>query len=97
MGIAALGGCDAIVFTAGLGENSPEMRAKIASGLEYMGVEIDAEKNAKRGTVDITGANSKVKVFVIPTNEELMIAKDTAALIAASSAAFRSCWATLLL
>ncbi|MBQ3062445.1 MAG: acetate kinase [Clostridia bacterium] len=74
---AALGGVDAIVFTAGLGENSPEMRAKIASGLEYMGVEIDAAKNAVRGTVDITGANSKAKVFVIPTNEELVIAMDT--------------------
>ena len=80
---AALGGCDAIVFTAGLGENSPEMRAKIASGLEYMGVEIDAEKNAKRGTVDITGANSKVKVFVIPTNEELVIAMDTETIVKA--------------
>jgi len=80
---AALGGCDAIVFTAGLGENSPEMRAKIASGLEYMGIEIDAEKNAKRGTVDITGANSKVKVFVIPTNEELVIAMDTEAIVKA--------------
>jgi len=74
---AALGGVDAIVFTAGLGENSSEMRAKIASGLEYMGVEIDAAKNAVRGTVDITGANSKAKVFVIPTNEELVIAMDT--------------------
>ncbi|MBQ2690912.1 MAG: acetate kinase [Clostridia bacterium] len=74
---AALGGVDAIVFTAGLGENSPEMRAKIASGLEYMGVEIDAAKNAVRGTVDITGAGSKAKVFVIPTNEELVIAMDT--------------------
>jgi len=80
---AALGGCDAIVFTAGLGENPPEMRAKIASGLEYMGIEIDAEKNAKRGTVDITGANSKVKVFVIPTNEELVIAMDTEAIVKA--------------
>ncbi|MBQ2651210.1 MAG: acetate kinase [Clostridia bacterium] len=80
---AALGGCDAIVFTAGLGENSPEMRAKIASGLEYMGIEIDLEKNAKRGTVDITGANSKVKVFVIPTNEELVIAMDTEAIVKA--------------
>ena len=80
---AALGGCDAIVFTAGLGENSPEMRAKIASGLEYMGVEIDEAKNAVRGTVDITGANSKVKVFVIPTNEELVIAMDTEAIVKA--------------
>lgn len=75
--VAAMGGVDAIVFTAGLGENSAEMRASISSGLEYLGIEIDAEKNAKRGTVDITGKNSKVKVFVIPTNEELVIAMDT--------------------
>lgn len=81
--VAAMGGVDAIVFTAGLGENSAEMRASIASGLEYLGIEIDAEKNAKRGTVDITGANSKVKVFVIPTNEELVIAMDTQAIVSA--------------
>ncbi|MGM9638442.1 MAG: acetate/propionate family kinase, partial [Butyricicoccaceae bacterium] len=80
---AALGGVDAVVFTAGLGENSAEMRAKIVEGLEYLGIEIDAEKNAKRGTVDITGANSKVKVFVIPTNEELVIAMDTQAIVSA--------------
>ena len=79
--VAAMGGVDAIVFTAGLGENSAEMRASIASGLEYLGIEIDAEKNAKRGTVDITGVNSKVKVFVIPTNEELVIAMDTQAIV----------------
>ena len=80
---AALGGVDAVVFTAGLGENSAEMRAKIVEGLEYLGIEIDAEKNAKRGTVDITGANSKVKVFVIPTNEELVIAMDTQEIVSA--------------
>ncbi|MDD6316770.1 MAG: acetate kinase [Clostridia bacterium] len=80
---AALGGVDAVVFTAGLGENSAEMRAKIVDGLEYLGIEIDAEKNAKRGTVDITGANSKVKVFVIPTNEELVIAMDTQEIVSA--------------
>ncbi len=81
--VAALGGADAIVFTAGLGENSAEMRAKITEGLEYLGIEIDQEKNAVRGTVDITGAGSKVKVFVIPTNEELVIASDTQQIVSA--------------
>ena len=81
--VAALGGADAIVFTAGVGENSAEMRAKITEGLEYLGIEIDQEKNAARGTVDITGAGSKVKVFVIPTNEELVIASDTQQIVSA--------------
>ncbi len=81
--VAALGGADAIVFTAGVGENSAEMRAKITEGLEYLGIEIDQEKNAVRGTVDITGAGSKVKVFVIPTNEELVIASDTEEIVSA--------------
>ena len=81
--VAALGGADAIVFTAGVGENSAEMRAKITEGLEYLGIEIDQEKNAVRGTVDITGAGSKVKVFVIPTNEELVIASRSARLFSA--------------
>ncbi|MEA4919535.1 MAG: acetate kinase [Clostridiaceae bacterium] len=81
--MAALGGADAIVFTAGLGENSADMRAKITNGLEYLGIEIDHQKNAVRGTVDITGKNSKVKVFVIPTNEELVIASDTQAIVSA--------------
>ncbi len=78
---AAMGGCDAIVFTAGVGENSIDMREKLVEGLEYMGVKIDAEKNKTRGVeAEVQAADSKVKIFVIPTNEELMIAKDTAAL-----------------
>ncbi len=78
---AAMGGVDAIVFTAGVGENSKEMRANICEGLEYMGVKVDAEKNNTRGKEALISADdSKVKVFVIPTNEELMIAMDTAAL-----------------
>jgi len=78
---AAMGGVDAIVFTAGVGENSKEMRANICAGLEYMGVKVDAEKNNTRGKEALISADdSKVKVFVIPTNEELMIAMDTAAL-----------------
>ena len=78
---AAMGGVDAIVFTAGVGENSIEMREKLVEGLEYMGVKIDPEKNNTRGKeAEVQAADSKVKIFVIPTNEELMIAKDTAAL-----------------
>ena len=81
--VAALGGVDGIAFTAGVGENSPEMRENIVKGLDYMGIEIDSEKNKVRGKeTDITGTNSKVKVFIVPTNEELMIARDTKELTA---------------
>ena len=74
----AMGGVDAIVFTAGIGENSTDLRAKICEGLEYMGVKMDIEKNKVRGKeTDVSAADSNVKIFVIPTNEELMIAKDT--------------------
>ena len=76
-----MGGVDAIVFTAGIGENSMELREQICQGLEYMGVKMDTEKNKVRGKeTDVSAAGSKVKIFVIPTNEELMIAMDTAAL-----------------
>lgn len=78
---AALGGVDCIVFTAGVGENSGSMRASICDGLEYLGVKLDAEKNKLRGEETIISTpDSKVTVWVIPTNEELMIAQDTAAL-----------------
>ncbi|MCD8352993.1 MAG: acetate kinase [Clostridiales bacterium] len=82
---AAMGGVDAIVFTAGVGENSPALRVAMTSGLEYMGVApLNAEANQKRGDeVDISGEGSKVKVLVIPTNEELMIAMDTAEIVKA--------------
>ena len=75
---AAMGGVDAIIFTAGVGENSASQRLAIASDLEFMGVKMDAEANNVRGkeTV-ISAADSKVKVLLIPTNEELMIAMDT--------------------
>jgi len=79
---AAMGGIDAIVFTAGLGENSAQMRADVCEGLEFLGVEIDPEKNNVRGKeVDVSKEGSKVKVLLIPTNEELMIARDTMELI----------------
>ncbi len=78
---AAMGGVDAVVFTAGIGENDAKMRADIVSGLEFMGIEIDNAKNSTRGTVDITKEGAKVKTLVIPTNEELMIALETQKLI----------------
>jgi acetate kinase len=76
---AAMGGLDVIVFTAGIGENSKETRAEVCEGLEFLGVKIDPEKNKVRAKEAIvSNDDSKVKVMVIPTNEELMIAKDTA-------------------
>lgn len=75
---AALGGVDAVVFTAGVGENDGAMRAQIVDGLEFMGIKIDAEKNKLRGqTADVSAADATVRTLVIPTNEELMIALDT--------------------
>lgn len=78
---AAMGGVDAVVFTAGIGENDATMRENIVNGLEFMGIEIDKDKNNNRGTVDITKEGAKVKTLVIPTNEELMIALETQKLI----------------
>jgi acetate kinase len=75
---AVLDDPDAIVFTAGIGENSATIRKRILSGLENFGVKIDEEKNKIRGQeIDISTPDSKVRVFVIPTNEELTIARDT--------------------
>ena len=75
---AALGGLDCLVFTAGVGENSASMRASICEGLEFLGVKLDPEKNKIRGEeVCISTDDSRVKVWIIPTNEELMIAQDT--------------------
>jgi len=82
---AALGGLDCLVFTAGVGENSASMRARICAGLEFLGVKIDPEKNNVRGKEAIISTDdSKVTVWVIPTNEELMIAQDTAELVNAA-------------
>lgn len=76
--VAAMGGVDAIIFTAGLGENSPFMRDKICNGLEYLGTRIDLELNKLRGKqMEISIKRARVKIFVIPTNEELVIARDT--------------------
>lgn len=79
---AAMGGVDIITFTAGVGENGPDMRESICKGLGFLGVHVDHEKNQVRGKeTDISAADSTVKVYVIPTNEELMIARDTLALV----------------
>ncbi len=76
--VAAMNGVDAIVFTAGVGENSKSTRAAIAEYFGYLGVKLDEEANSKRGQdIMISTPDSKVKVFVIPTNEELVIARDT--------------------
>jgi len=74
--IAALGGVDALVFTGGIGENSDQIRERICRDAAWLGVELDAEANARRGPC-ITTHGSKVKAWVIPTNEELMIARHT--------------------
>ncbi|MEL1134126.1 acetate kinase [Desulfitobacterium sp. THU1] len=75
---AVLDGADAIIFTAGLGENSAEMRATVVDGLDYLGATLDPEKNKTRGQeLDISMPEATCRVLVIPTNEELMIALDT--------------------
>ena len=80
--VAAMNGVDAIVFTAGIGENDGKVRKKVCSYLGYLGVEIDDEANAKRGEeIVISKEGCPVKVAVIPTNEELAIARDTVALV----------------
>ena len=80
---AAMGGVDAIVFTAGVGENEAGTRAAAVAGIEFMGIKIDEAKNNTRGTVDISADDATVKTLVIPTNEELMIAIDTKRLVEA--------------
>ena len=81
-----MNGADCIVFTAGIGEHDAYVRKCVAEGLEYMGVSIDEEKNNNvgKGITDITGKDGKVRILVIPTNEELVIARDTAELAAAA-------------
>ena len=78
--IAVLGGVDAIVFTGGIGENSSLVRSLVMEGMEYCGAKLDLEKNSVRGETYINTQDSKVKVMVVPTNEELSIARETKAL-----------------
>ncbi len=75
---AAMGGLDAVVFTGGIGENNPQYRTRVAEKIKFLGTDIDEEKNHIRGEeVEISVPGSKVKMYVIPTNEELVIARDT--------------------
>ena len=80
--IVNMGGVDVIIFTAGVGENSPETREECLKDLEFLGLTLDKEKNKVRGKLaEISQADSKIKAYVVPTNEELMIAKETVELI----------------
>jgi acetate kinase len=80
--LAELDGADVIVFTAGIGENSISMRAKICANMENLGIKLDPERNNLRGDEAIISAvDSKIKILLIPTNEELMIARDTVSVV----------------
>ena len=80
---AAMNGLDAVIFTAGMGENNPELRERACADMEFFGIKLNKELNAKTlrqpNIVEISAPDSKVKVYVLPTNEELMIARDTEA------------------
>jgi acetate kinase len=79
---AAMGGVDALVFTAGIGENDIGMRLKITEGLGFMGIRVDSAKNNVRGkTTNVSGPGATVQTWVVPTNEELVIAMDTMAIV----------------
>ena len=80
---AALGRVDALIFTAGIGENSAEIRARSCTGLSGLGIEIDADRNGERarGVHEIQRERAPVKILVVPTNEELEIAEETVACI----------------
>jgi len=77
--LAAMGGADAVVFTGGIGENSPDVRARICEGLEWFGLKLDPERNARAlgKELRISTDDSRLHAFVIPTDEELLIARDT--------------------
>jgi acetate kinase len=81
--LAAMGGADAIVFTGGIGENSPEVRARICEGMEWAGLRIDAARNQETVGREamISADDSKLLVYAVPTNEELLIARDTVRVI----------------
>lgn len=80
--IAAMNGVDAIVFTAGIGENTPSIRTMLCENLSYFGISIDEDENKKRGEDnEISTPESKIRVYVIPTDEELVIARDTAEIV----------------
>lgn len=78
---AAMGGVDAIAFTGGIGENDGNLRKEVCENMEYLGIKFDEEKNKVRGEQKISADDSKVEVWVIPTNEELLIARDTVEIV----------------
>jgi acetate kinase len=81
---AAMGGLNAIVFTAGIGEHTPYIRENALKGLEYLGVKLDKERNNfghSNDPVKISADDSAVQIYMIPTNEELVIARDTAKIV----------------
>jgi acetate kinase len=79
---AAMNGIDAVIFTGGIGENAPEVRRDALTDADWLGIRLDAEANKSRGEIKkISAADSKVEVWVIPTNEELLIARDTLAMV----------------
>ena len=80
---AALGGLDTLVFSAGIGENAPRIRARICDGLDFLGIELDGRRNSKNAPV-ISKENGRVKVRVIRTDEELMIARSVSRLLGAA-------------
>lgn len=86
---AAMNGLDAVVFTAGMGENNPELRERVCTDMDFYGIKLDIEKNAKAmhqsDIIELSTPESRVKVYLIPTNEELVIAKDTEAIVSALS------------
>lgn len=89
--LAAMNGADAIVFTGGIGENSPEVRAAICEGLSWLGVDLDPERNAAHTAAregPISAETSRVSVYVIPTNEELLIARDTVRVVSGAAQRF---------
>ena len=80
---AAMGGLDCLVFTGGIGENDHNLRAGVCENMEFFGIKLDLEKNKQRGAdiIDLTAEGGKVKILLVCTNEELMIARDTLALV----------------
>ncbi len=79
----ALNGADAIVFTGGMGENATELRARICRGLDFFGIELDGKRNQARGQeATISTDSSRVRLMTIPTNEELIVARQTVAVLA---------------
>ena len=79
-----MNGIDVLTFTAGVGENDAAVRAEVCEYLGFLGVKLDPELNAQRGEHKISAEDSKVEVWIVPTNEELMIAQDTANLVKAA-------------